>query len=123
MNHGEHVFIGVVIFFVYNFFNNTVINLILNPLIGFSIGSLWLIGIFLTVFGSVIPDRLEPANHWTHRNKFHSKITLGITEKIFGATAVIGLFTPILYYISCFFLGYVFHLLADSMTPAGLPEN
>jgi membrane-bound metal-dependent hydrolase YbcI (DUF457 family) len=123
MNYGTHFFIGIVIFFVYNFFNNTIINVILNPLIGFSIGSIWLIGAFLTVLGSVIPDKLEPATHWTHRGKFHSEKTLGITEKIFAVTAIIALFTPIFYYISCFFLGYVFHLLADSTTKMGLPEN
>jgi uncharacterized membrane protein len=111
-----------VVFFVYNFFNNTIITGILTPLIGFTIGTNWLIGVFLAAFGSVIPDQLEPASHWTHRGKFHSKKTLGIAGKVFAVTAIIALFTPIFYYISCFFLGYMFHLLADSMTPVGLPE-
>jgi membrane-bound metal-dependent hydrolase YbcI (DUF457 family) len=123
MNYGEHFLIGILVFFVYNFFNNTIINLILNPLIGFTIGSLWLIGIFLTVLGSVIPDKLEPATHWRHRGKFHSKKTLRLAEKILAITAIIALFTPIFYYISRFFLGYVFHLLADSTTKVGLPDT
>jgi membrane-bound metal-dependent hydrolase YbcI (DUF457 family) len=122
MNYGEHFFIGLVVFFVYNFFNNTIINVILNPLIGFSVETLWLIGAFLAVFGAVIPDKLEPATHWTHRSTFHSKTTFGMTGKIFAATAFIALFNPLFYYISCFFLGYVSHLLADSTTKVGLPE-
>ncbi|MFA5267546.1 MAG: hypothetical protein WC379_06205 [Methanoregula sp.] len=121
MNREEHIFIGIVIFFVYNFFNNTIINAVLNPTIGFSIGTSWLIGVIIAVIGSVIPDILEPATHWTHRSTFHSRITLGFTGKIFAATAIIGLFTPIFFYISCFFLGYEFHLLADSTTTVGLP--
>ncbi len=122
MNNGEHIFIGIVSFFVYNFFNNTIITAILTPIVGMTIGTQWLIGVFIAVIGSVIPDRLEPANHWTHRGTFHSKKVLGITGKIFAATAVIGLFIPIIFYISCFFLGYVSHLLADSTTKVGLPD-
>lgn len=122
MNHGEHVFIGIVVFFVYNFFNNTIINTVLNPLFGLSIDSLWLIGVFLAVLGSVIPDKIEPATHWTHRGTFHSKKTLKISGQVFVVAAALGLFTPIFYYVSCFFLGYAFHLLADSTTKVGLPD-
>ena len=123
MNHREHVLIGVVIFFVYNFFNNTLINTILQPLFGISINTMWLYGVILAVIGSGIPDILEPASHWTHRNKFHSKKTLRLSEGIFSITAIIGLFFPISFYLSCFFLGYMFHLLADSLTKVGLPED
>ena len=123
MNHKEHVLIGVVIFFVYNFFNNTLINSVLQPLYGISINTMWLYGVILAVIGSGIPDILEPASHWTHRNKFHSKKTLRLSEGIFSITAIIGLFFPISFYISCFFLGYMFHLLADSLTKVGLPDG
>jgi len=123
MNNREHIFIGVIIFFVYNFFNNAVINTILQPLFGISINTMWLYGVILAVIGSGIPDILEPASHWTHRSKFHSKKTLRLSEGIFSITAIIGLFFPISFYISCFFLGYMFHLLADSLTKVGLPEG
>ena len=122
MNHGEHVIIGIITFFIYNFFNNSIINAIFNPLFGLSIGSLWLIGVFLAVSGSVIPDQVEPATHWTHRGAFHSKKALRVSGQVFGVTAVLGLFSPVFYYISCFFLGYAFHLLADSTTKVGLPD-
>jgi hypothetical protein len=123
MNNREHVFIGVIIFFVYNFFNNTIINAILNPILGILISTMWLYGVILAVIGSGIPDILEPASHWTHRDKFHSKKTLRLSGMIFSITALIGLFFPICFYISCFFLGYMFHLLADSLTKVGLPEG
>ena len=123
MNNREHVFIGIVIFFVYNFFNNTIINSFLYPLVGLSISTTWLYGVILAVIGSGIPDILEPAYHWNHRDKFHSKKTLKISGGIFSITAIIGLFSPLSFYISCIFLGYFFHLLADSLTKVGLPEG
>lgn len=122
MDHGQHFVIGLVVFFVYNFFNNTIITSILHPLIGFSVGTIWLIGAFFAVFGAVIPDQLEPATHWTHRKIFHSKRTLKISGWIFIVTAILALFNPLFYYISCFFAGYVSHLIADSTTKVGLPE-
>ena len=123
MNHKEHVFIGIVIFFIYNFFNNTIINSILGPLIGYKISTMWLYGVIIAVIGSTIPDILEPATHWTHRDTFHSKKTLAISIGMFTITGFIGLYSPLFYYISCFFLGYMFHLLADSLTPTGLPAG
>ena len=120
MNNREHVFIGAVIFFVYKFFNNTIINSILGPLIGYKISTMWLYGVILAVIGSSMPDILEPASHWNHRDRFHSKKMLRLSVGIFSITAIIGLYSPLFYYISCFFLGYMFHLLADSLTPAGL---
>jgi hypothetical protein len=123
MNHREHVFIGIVVFAVYNFINNTFINAILHPINGASISTQWLIGGFIAVIGSTFPDIIEPAKDWTHRDKFHSKKMLRSFAGIFIVTAIIGLFSPIFYYVSCFPLGYMFHLLADSMTKAGLPEG
>jgi membrane-bound metal-dependent hydrolase YbcI (DUF457 family) len=84
---------------------------------------MWLYGVILAVIGSGIPDILEPAYHWNHRDKFHSKKTLRVSVAVFSITAIIGLFFPLSYYISCFFLGYMFHLLADSLTKVGLPEG
>jgi len=123
VNNREHVFIGIIIFFVYNFFNNTIINSVLYPLIGISISTMWYYGVILAIIGSLIPDKLEPAYHWNHRDKFHSKKTLRISCLIFSITAIIGLFSPLSFYISCFFLGYFFHLIADSQTKVGLPEG
>jgi len=123
MNRKEHLFIGIVIFFVYNFINNSLINYIINPIFGLSDIGLWLVGAFAAALGSVIPDQIEPATHWTHRNKFHSKKTLNLLMWFFAITAVISLFSSLFFYISCFFLGYVFHLLADSITEVGLPDN
>jgi len=46
----------------------------------------------------------------------------------FTVSALVVSFSPafphihLVYLASCFFLGYLFHLLADSVTPAGLPH-
>lgn len=123
MNQVEHFVIGLVIFFIYNFINTTIINSFINPMFGISPIGLWLIGAFAVTLGSIIPDQIEPAIHWTHRGTFHSKKILNLTMRLFAITAVIGLFYTPCFYIACFFVGYTFHLFADSTTPMGLPEN
>jgi hypothetical protein len=122
MNRGEHIFIGIVIFFVYNFLNNSIINGILQPIFSISVTGNWLIGVILAVMGSVVPDFIEPASHWTHRGVFHSKKMLQYSTLFFLITGMIGLFSVIFYYFSCLALGYMFHLIADSTTKMGLPD-
>jgi len=87
-----------------------------------------LICFFAALFGSVMPDVLEPARDWTHRGLCHSRRAMRFTAEIFAVTAVLGLFQVydhdlfMAYLASGFFLGYAMHLLADATTPAGLPR-
>lgn len=79
---------------------------------------------FLLVFGSILPDIIEPATYWTHREFFHSKKLLLIL--IVAATLLMSIWvfllkSQFLLYISSFLLGYIFHLLLDSFTKIGLP--
>jgi membrane-bound metal-dependent hydrolase YbcI (DUF457 family) len=59
---------------------------------------------------------------------FHSRRALKSVTVLFLLTAVPVLFahsmprSPLIFAASCFFLGYSAHLLADSMTRAGLPR-
>ena len=86
-----------------------------------------LLGFFAALFGSVMPDVLEPPRHWTHRGLGHSRRVMRFSVWVFALTAVLGLFQTwnhelyLSYLASGFFLGYVMHLLADATTPAGLP--
>ena len=86
-----------------------------------------LIGFFAALFGSVMPDVLEPARSWSHRGIGHSWRACRCTAWLFILTAALGLFQPLdprlslSYLASGFFLGYALHLLADATTPAGLP--
>ncbi|HTY52715.1 MAG TPA: metal-dependent hydrolase [Methanomicrobiales archaeon] len=86
-----------------------------------------LVGFFAALFGSVMPDVLEPARDWTHRGLCHSRRAMRFVAYGFVFTAVMGLFEGyftdlyLAYPASAFFLGYGVHLLADSLTPAGLP--
>jgi membrane-bound metal-dependent hydrolase YbcI (DUF457 family) len=78
------------------------------------------------VIGSIIPDIIEPPTSYRHRQLFHSVGALIMMIFLFGSTALIALVISFFselsafYLASCFFLGYLFHLLADSITPMGL---
>ncbi len=113
MNRQEHVAIGIIAFLVYTYLTYLVIK-ISNGAIGYA---------FIAVLlGSIIPDILEPPTSWMHRGICHSKRALKTCGKILALTALVGLFFSTFYVISSFFLGYTFHLLADSTTEVGLPD-
>jgi membrane-bound metal-dependent hydrolase YbcI (DUF457 family) len=123
MRRGIHLAIGIGIFFLYSWF-----------IIRFrpDAGALFLFGIVAVAAGSVLPDIVEPAITSHHRGFFHSKGVLACTLFVLVVTVLVEKdpsllpassqlsFTQ-LWFISSFFLGYAFHLLADSLTPAGLP--
>jgi membrane-bound metal-dependent hydrolase YbcI (DUF457 family) len=113
MNRTTHILIGIITVIGYGFITSPFrITTDIWPTIGF----------FLAVLGAIIPDILEPPIHWTHRKFFHGWTIMKWTIGIFGITAVIGLFLSPIYGISCFFLGYISHLFADSTTYMGLPK-
>jgi predicted PurR-regulated permease PerM len=113
MNRQEHLTIGAVAFFAYTYLIYFIFK-ISNDAIAYAF--------IAVVLGSIIPDILEPPTSWMHRGLGHSKRTLKLTGKVLVLTALIGLFFSIFYIISSFFLGYAFHLLADSTTEVGLPD-
>jgi membrane-bound metal-dependent hydrolase YbcI (DUF457 family) len=118
MNSRQHAGIGLLVFFGYSI----VLLRVADPAI------LSWYGLFAVLIGSLIPDLFEPATSSRHRSFFHSMGTLSVTAIAFGLTGIIAIVISffssfLLFYLaSCFFLGYVFHLLADSITPAGLPR-
>ena len=119
MRRQTHLFIGTIAFFAYTF--PLYLFLQISP-------AMVLPGFFATAFGSVMPDVLEPARHRGHRGIGHSRRAMRLAGWVFVLTAVLGLFQAadralsFSYIVSCFFLGYALHLLADGTTPAGLPE-
>ncbi|MEN6443081.1 MAG: metal-dependent hydrolase [Methanoregula sp.] len=119
MNSGEHTGIGIIVFFVYAYFIGHIVS---------SINNQWIWGIIVVVIGSLIPDIIEPATSFRHRRLFHSVGALIVMFFLFGLTALITLVVAFFsefsgfYLASCFFLGYLFHLLADAITPMGLPR-
>jgi membrane-bound metal-dependent hydrolase YbcI (DUF457 family) len=118
MRRQTHLFIGAIAFLTYTYPIYLILKIPLNTM---------LTGFFATAFGSVMPDVLEPARTWSHRGRCHSRRAMKFSVWIFAFTAVLGLFQVyihdlyLVYLTSGFFLGYAVHLLADSMTPAGLP--
>ena len=118
MNRQAHLIIGFIVFLAYHevtvFFHATSTELLLP-------------GIAAVAAGSLVPDILEPPTSARHRGICHSRLALKSVAVLFLLTAVPVLFAPgiprfpLVSAASCFFLGYSAHLLADSLTRAGLP--
>jgi hypothetical protein len=119
MKRQVHLVIGVVLFLVYFY---------VAGLPHSTSGELFVFGIVAVAAGSLFPDLLEPPTSAKHRRVFHSRRALESVLVIFLLMAVPVLFAPgiphfpLVFSASCFFLGYSVHLLADSLTRAGLPE-
>ena len=119
MRKGAHLIIGILAFCGYAY---------LLGLLRETTRELFLLGLFAVITGSLMPDILEAPTSWRHRGIFHSKRALKCMVGVFVITAAIGVLpSPLLphasvtYGVSCFALGYLFHLLADSTTKRGLP--
>jgi membrane-bound metal-dependent hydrolase YbcI (DUF457 family) len=119
MRREWHLAIGGIAFLFYQYFIE-----IINKTTNYP----WLSGLFVASLGSAVPDIVEPASGWNHRGFCHGKGTLNLMLLLFSLSAFIALISSpfpnliFMYLASCFFLGYVFHLLADSLTPMGLPK-
>jgi membrane-bound metal-dependent hydrolase YbcI (DUF457 family) len=88
-------------------------------------GGLFVLGLVAAVFGSFLPDLLEPATSARHRGFFHGRRVLECAILCFLVSAgytVLAPGTPFPLACSAFLLGYAAHLLADSLTRAGLPH-
>ncbi len=80
------------------------------------------LGVGEAILASAIPDILEPGGSTSHRKGSHSWRVLGASLIVCG----VGLYLlpqDVAYWHAIFFLpwGYATHLLADALTPAGLP--
>jgi membrane-bound metal-dependent hydrolase YbcI (DUF457 family) len=119
MRRQVHLAIGAIAFLAYTYPVYLLLKIPTNTM---------LMGFFAALFGSVMPDVLEPPTDWTHRGLGHSRRAMKFSAWVFAVTALAGLFSffirdlSLSYIISGFFLGYAVHLLADAMTPAGLPR-
>ena len=118
MNRQAHILIGIVLFLAYAY---------VAGLFHHTTSELFVFGIVAAAAGSLFPDILEPPTGAKHRGFFHSRRVLKSVTVMFLITAMPVLFAPgiphfpLVFSASCFFLGYAAHLLADSLTRAGLP--
>jgi hypothetical protein len=89
--------------------------------------SLLIFGLGAAAAGSLFPDILEPPTSAKHLDFFHCRRSLAFAGAVFVLTTVPVVFVsglphlPLFVACSSFFLGYSAHLLADSLTQAGLP--
>jgi phosphatidylserine synthase len=90
-------------------------------------GWTFLIAWFLFLIGSLAPDLIEPAqiHSFRHRRFFHSWKLLKIISILTIIVIILWLIFKfsVLLYIGSFLLGYIIHLLLDSMTKMGLPSG
>jgi hypothetical protein len=95
--------------------------------LSFFTGWTFLLAWFFLFIGSVAPDYIEPAqaHSFRHRRFFHSWKLLKIISVVTVIAIVLWLIfkIPVLLYIGSFLLGYVIHLLLDSMTNMSLPSG
>ena len=73
------------------------------------------------LIGGALPDILEPAHHYTHRKKFHSRRMLKFLYIILPIALIFGLFVNWVLFIFYLSIGYMGHLWLDASTPMGLP--
>ncbi|MFP4006311.1 MAG: metal-dependent hydrolase [Candidatus Hadarchaeia archaeon] len=78
--------------------------------------------ILSSLFGGTLPDILDPPFSSRHRFLAHSKLLLCIFLVMWIASLFVLLTDPNswIWTIYFFLLGYISHLLLDSLTPAGL---
>jgi len=84
---------------------------------------LLLLMVISSVIGGIIPDILDPPFTKRHRRYAHSKILLLIFLTLSCITVVLIYLQRdnfMLWFIYYFLIGYISHLILDSLTPAGL---
>ncbi|MFC2143988.1 metal-dependent hydrolase [Candidatus Aenigmatarchaeota archaeon] len=111
MNRQRHLIIGLI---TAGFISFLIDGLTLGPSLGYA-----LVGGFI---GSLLPDRIEPAKHYTHRDFFHSKTLMRVLGVIMLVSLPISFFITEVWFIFYGIVGYEMHLLADGTTPMGLPD-
>ena len=83
---------------------------------------------FSTCFGGIggiIPDKLEPATSWKHRQFFHSQKTFLLLSFILSLTSIMTILSFsdwISFSLLGTLAGYLSHLFLDVLTPARLPR-
>ena len=118
MNRNVHLAIGIILFLIFVFATGILHRGVIFLLVP---------GTGAVAAGSLLPDILEPPSTARHRGIFHGRRVLLVTLAgfILTAAAVMGNPAtprlPLIFTCSAFLLGYAAHLLADSLTPSGLP--
>lgn len=116
MNYEQHLRIGILL------------SIIIGLIVSLNSDSFFLIefGIFILLgsFSSIIPDIIEPPTSRWHRKFFHSVSILIIFIILILLSYGVYLNDPsskLFYFSIAISTGYISHLFADALTPAGLP--
>lgn len=117
VSNRSHRQIGILVFFiiVYDLVSKGIsVNFVFIPLM-----------LILTVYGSILPDILEPSRNQHHRRFFHSLLILMLVI-VFIAKVYIDITSGNIDNVIVMFMffmcsGYASHLIADFLTYKGLP--
>ena len=101
MRRQAHLVIGAIAFLAYTYPLYLLLKIPTNTM---------LMGFFAVLFGSVIPDVLEPPRNWMHRGLGHSRRALKFSAEIFTISALIGLFSFFIPDLLIFYVLQVFSL-------------
>jgi len=84
--------------------------------------NLFFLMVFSSFFGGILPDILDPPITSRHRFFAHSKVLLYFLVMMWIISLFVLLTDPnlLIWTFYFFLLGYISHLLLDSLTPAGL---
>lgn len=111
MNRQAHIIIGLI---AAGFISFLIDGFTLGPSLGYA-----LVGGFI---GSLLPDRIEPADSFDHRDFFHSKTLMRMLGVVMLVSLPVSFFITWVWFIFYGIVGYEMHLLADGTTPMGLPD-
>ncbi len=73
------------------------------------------------IIGSILPDVIEPPDHYTHRSFFHSTPLMKFLLGALIVSLLIAFYDTRVWSVFYVIVGYVMHLVADGTTPMGLP--
>ena len=100
-----------------------VIGVVFSATIAVAIGGLTLFHALVGgAIGSILPDIIEPADHYRHRAFFHSRSLLKYLLIGTLVSLVLSFPVPIFWFMFYACIGYVMHLAADATTKMGLPD-
>jgi inner membrane protein len=113
MNTDEHVIIGLFIGLFWGVMSSN-----FSEFFNFIF---YIIYVGLVIFGSILPNIIEPPKDRNSRKFFHSWVVFGVTTIVY-IWLIFKEQSVFTYLTNGFLLGYLSHLLLDATSRVGLPK-
>jgi hypothetical protein len=79
--------------------------------------------VIIFVFGSVLPDIIEPAHNYKHHNIFYGRLSMKIMSLAFVASFLLGISNQSFPLLSALSAGCILHLAVESTSEMGLTQS